>query len=170
MAAVCVAEKFSAASSRRAFASRIPARACAPDGSVNSQSSYTYAANGQIASKTDGSGTTQYSYDAEGRRITETQGIYPNATTTDLYYSNEDQVVQENVGSLVTAEHVWSPFYVDALVQTVNNPTVTSGQSNGSVDSSFGKNSSNQTTTTLSSAVSFAQALSGLLRKPESSG
>ncbi len=71
-----------------------------------------YDAWNRLVSVTGANGTllAKYSYDAEGRRITEMQGIYPAATTTDLYYSDQDQVVQENVGSLVTAEHVWSPF------------------------------------------------------------
>ena len=53
-----------------------------------------------------------YSYDALGRRIKETHG----STTTDLYYSNQWQVLEEVQGSAVTADNVWSPVYVDALV------------------------------------------------------
>ena len=53
-----------------------------------------------------------YSYDALGRRIKETHG----STTTDLYYSNQWQVLEEMQGSAVTADNVWSPVYVDALV------------------------------------------------------
>ena len=53
-----------------------------------------------------------YSYDALGRRIKETHG----STTTDLYYSNQWQVLEQMQGSAVTADNVWSPVYVDALV------------------------------------------------------
>ena len=53
-----------------------------------------------------------YSYDALGRRIKETHG----STTTDLYYSNQWQVLEEVQGSTATADNVWSPVYVDALV------------------------------------------------------
>ena len=53
-----------------------------------------------------------YSYDALGRRIKETHG----STTTDLYYSNQWQVLEQVQGSTVTADNVWSPVYVDALV------------------------------------------------------
>ncbi len=56
-----------------------------------------------------------YSYDALGRRIKETH----SSTTTDLYYSNQWQVLEETQGTTVitvTADNVWSPVYVDALV------------------------------------------------------
>ena len=56
-----------------------------------------------------------YSYDALGRRIKEMHG----STTTDLYYSNQWQVLEETQGTTVitvTADNVWSPVYVDALV------------------------------------------------------
>jgi RHS repeat-associated protein/uncharacterized delta-60 repeat protein len=71
-----------------------------------------------------------------------------------------DEVIPQSVGSLVTAEHVWSLFYVDAMIETDTNPQVTTNQSSGSVDSSFGvTNTSNHTTTTtLSYAVTSAVA------------
>jgi len=54
-----------------------------------------------------------YGYDALGRRITETRG----ASTTDLYYSKDWQVLEErNASNQPTARNVWSPGYVDALV------------------------------------------------------
>jgi uncharacterized delta-60 repeat protein/RHS repeat-associated protein len=112
---------------------------------------YVYDAWNRVVKVTGANGTVlaQYSYDAEGRRITETQGSAAGGgTTTDLYYSDRDQVVQENVGTLVTAEHVWNPFYVNAMIETVTNPQVTTSQSNGSVDATFGTNTSNSTTTT----------------------
>src|SRR5262249_530260 len=36
--------------------------------------------------------------------------------TTDLYYSDKWQVLEEKEGTLVRAQQVWSPLYVDALV------------------------------------------------------
>ncbi len=52
-----------------------------------------------------------YNYDALGRRITENAG-----TLKDLYYSAAWQVLEEREGSLVRAQYVWSPVYVDALI------------------------------------------------------
>ena len=122
---------------------------------------YIYDGWNRLVQVTNANGTVlaKYTYDAEGRRLTESQGT----VATSLYYSNRWQVVQENVGSLVTAEHVWSPFYVDAMIQTVTNPQVTTTQSNGSVDTGFGTNTSNHvTTTTLTSTPTAAfSALDG---------
>ena len=53
-----------------------------------------------------------FSHDGLMRRVGNTVG----ATTTDLYYSNQWQVVEETVGSNTTTRYVWSPVYVDALV------------------------------------------------------
>jgi len=44
--------------------------------------------------------------------VQETRG----ETTTDLFYSASWQVLEERQGEQVTAQYVWSPFYVDALV------------------------------------------------------
>jgi RHS repeat-associated protein len=54
-----------------------------------------------------------YNYDALGRRIVETE----SGTTTDLYYSSQWQVLEERVGGAATAQNVWSPVYVDVLVE-----------------------------------------------------
>ena len=55
-------------------------------------------------------------YDGLHRRISETAG----GTTTDLYYSDSWQVLEERVASGGTSvprvQYVWSPVYVDALV------------------------------------------------------
>jgi RHS repeat-associated protein len=51
-------------------------------------------------------------YDALGRRVRETRG----STTTDLYYSDQWQVLEERVGSDVKLSYVWSPVYVDAMI------------------------------------------------------
>ena len=59
-------------------------------------------------------GTTlaNYKWDGIGRRVRETRG----ATTTDLYYSDQWQVIEERVGSATTMSFVWSPVYVDAMI------------------------------------------------------
>jgi RHS repeat-associated protein len=53
-----------------------------------------------------------YAYDGLHRRIQETAG----GVTTDLYYSDAWQVLEERVGGQTTVQYVWSPVYVDALV------------------------------------------------------
>src|SRR5262249_52662885 len=50
-------------------------------------------------------------YDALNRRIIENPG-----TATDLYYSKDWQVLEERQGVTTTAQNVWSPVYVDAMV------------------------------------------------------
>ena len=80
------------------------------DGSGNT---YVYDAwNQLVAVQNNGTTVAAYSYDGLGRRITETEG----GTTTDLYYSSADQVLEEDVGGEVQAQNVWSPVYVNALV------------------------------------------------------
>ena len=59
-----------------------------------------------------GSALSSYQYDGVGRRISETK----SGTTTDLYLSTADQVLEERVSGTATAQYVWSPVYVDALV------------------------------------------------------
>ena len=51
------------------------------------------------------------SYDGLGRRIIENSG-----TATDLYYSDQWQVLEEQVSGAAKIDYVWSPVYVDALV------------------------------------------------------
>jgi RHS repeat-associated protein len=53
-----------------------------------------------------------YEYDALNRRIEETA----SGTTTDLYYSTDWQVLEEQVSGVTKAQYVWSPVYVDAMV------------------------------------------------------
>src|SRR5262249_30234567 len=69
----------------------------------------------------------QYSYDALGRRITRQMpggatvapgtGEEPPGPVTDLYYSSNWQVVEEQVSGAMTAQYVWSPVYVDAMIE-----------------------------------------------------
>ena len=42
--------------------------------------------------------------------------VTAGGTTTDLFYSNQGQVLEEMVGGSATARYVWSPVYVNALV------------------------------------------------------
>jgi RHS repeat-associated protein len=53
-----------------------------------------------------------FQYDALNRRTVENPG-----TARDLYYSNQWQVLEERVGTQVQLQYVWSPVYVDALVE-----------------------------------------------------
>ena len=92
-------------------------------------SSLTYDANGNLTTDQNGNtlvydawnrlvaykngGTTleTLAYDGRDRLIVQNPG-----TATDLYYSDQWQVLEERVGSSVTAHYVWSPLYVDGLV------------------------------------------------------
>jgi RHS repeat-associated protein len=63
-----------------------------------------------------------YSYDAAGRRNLENPG-----TRRDLFYSAAWQVLEERVGNdpqnqAVQIQNVWSPVYVDALVERDRDP------------------------------------------------
>lgn len=53
-----------------------------------------------------------YTYDGLDRRIRETA----SGTTTNLYYSDGWQLLEERVGGQVKAQYVWSPVYVHALM------------------------------------------------------
>jgi RHS repeat-associated protein len=64
--------------------------------------------------KTSGGATlSSYAYDALSRRVIETTG----GTMSDLYYSSAWQVLEERVGGQAKVQYVWSPVYVDALVE-----------------------------------------------------
>jgi YD repeat-containing protein len=75
---------------------------------------FVYDAWNRLVKVKDSGGNTlaTYGYDAQGYRVTSTAG----GTTTDLYYSSEWQVLEEQVGSAVKAHYVWSPVYIDAMV------------------------------------------------------
>jgi RHS repeat-associated protein len=53
-----------------------------------------------------------YSYDALNRRITENPG-----TLRDLFYSSKWQLLEEDVSGSMQDQYVWSPVYVDALIE-----------------------------------------------------
>ncbi len=63
----------------------------------------------------NGNPLAAYAFDALGRRILETNLL--TGMTTDLYFSSAWQVVEEQVGGGTQAQYVWSPVYVDALVE-----------------------------------------------------
>jgi RHS repeat-associated protein len=79
---------------------------------------YGYDAWNRLVTVKNSSGTViaSYTYDALGRRITQTYGT----TTTDLYYSSAGQVIEAQQGGVTVAQYVWSPFYVNQLVQETN--------------------------------------------------
>ncbi|HLJ97197.1 MAG TPA: RHS repeat-associated core domain-containing protein [Gemmataceae bacterium] len=60
----------------------------------------------------DGRPLSTYTYDALGRRITET-----STATMDLYFSKDWQVVEEQSGGEMQTQYVWSPAYEDAMVE-----------------------------------------------------
>jgi RHS repeat-associated protein len=55
---------------------------------------------------------TSYSYDPLGRRITENPG-----TLRTLYYSSAWQVLEEDVAGSMQDQYVWSPVYVDGMIE-----------------------------------------------------
>ena len=61
------------------------------------------------------SDTITYSYDASGRRITETDG--DTGITIDLYFSSSNQVLEEQSSGVTTAQYVWGISYVNQLVE-----------------------------------------------------
>ena len=115
----------------------------------------TYDAWNRLVKVTNSSGQViaQYSYDARGYRISETypQGgsVFsetPAGTTKYLYYSTQEQVLEERwngtVASDVAAQNVWSAAYVNALVLRDQQA------SGGTVDTTFGSDGLANTTVT----------------------
>jgi RHS repeat-associated protein len=68
--------------------------------------------NRLVQVKSGGTQLEAYTYDALGRRVTLNPG-----TLTSLYYSSAWQVLEEQAGGVTQAQYVWSPVYVDALVE-----------------------------------------------------
>jgi RHS repeat-associated protein len=75
---------------------------------------YRYDAWGRLVQVKDAGGATlaTFAYDGLDRRVSETHG----SATTDLYYSDQGQVVEERVGGTPKVQYVWSPVYVNALI------------------------------------------------------
>ncbi len=76
---------------------------------------YVYDAWNRLVTVKNSGGTTiaAYKFDVMGRRIQETV----SGTTRDIYFSAGWQVLEERVGSDVKTQYVWSPVYIDALVE-----------------------------------------------------
>jgi RHS repeat-associated protein len=68
--------------------------------------------NRLVAYKNGGTVLESFQYDAQNRRVVENPG-----TAKDLYYSAAWQVLEERVSGTVKVQQVWSPVYVDALVE-----------------------------------------------------
>ena len=68
--------------------------------------------NRLIAVKSGATTLETLRYDGDNRRVTNTIG----STTTDLYYSSQWQVLEEQVSGSDVDRYVWSSVYVDALV------------------------------------------------------
>jgi RHS repeat-associated protein len=75
---------------------------------------FTYDAWNRLVKLVSGANTEVYSYDALGRRIT---AKLNSTAATDLYFSSAWQVLEEDVGGTMKNQYVWSPLYVDALVE-----------------------------------------------------
>jgi RHS repeat-associated protein len=75
---------------------------------------FVYDAWNRLVAVKDALGNTieTFAYDALGRRTQVT--LY--GVMTDLYYSSAWQVLEERVNGQASAQYVWSPVYVDALV------------------------------------------------------
>jgi RHS repeat-associated protein len=78
-----------------------------------------YDAWNRLVKVKSGSNTlSSYQFDALGRRIVENSG-----TARDLYFSSQWQVLEERINGVANAQYVWSPVYVDALVERDRDPT-----------------------------------------------
>jgi RHS repeat-associated protein len=78
---------------------------------------YVYDAWNRPVRVVSGANTVVYAYDALGRRIS--RSINGN-TATDLYYSSSWQVLEEDQGGSMQLKYIWSPVYVDAMVERDN--------------------------------------------------
>ncbi|MFO0847175.1 MAG: RHS repeat-associated core domain-containing protein [Gemmataceae bacterium] len=87
--------------------------------------------NRLVAVKTSG-GTTlvTYAYDGLFRRVSDTA----SSVTTDLYYSAAWQVLEERQSGAAKTQYVWSPVYVDALVERDRDADGSSGTGPGGLE------------------------------------
>jgi RHS repeat-associated protein len=83
--------------------------------------SLVYDAWNRLVQVKDSSGNvlSSYKYDALGRRIQETSG----GVTRDLYLYSGGQVLEEQVNGQAQVQNVWSPVYVNALIERDRDPT-----------------------------------------------
>ena len=86
---------------------------------------YVYDAWNRLVTVTSPTGTAvaAYTYDAQGRRVTEAEG----GTTTALYSSKDWQVLEADQGGTAVQQYTWSPFYVDGLVERDDHDPATGG-------------------------------------------
>jgi RHS repeat-associated protein len=75
---------------------------------------YVYDAWNQLVAVKNSGGSTiaSFAYDGTGRRIVVDEG----SVEKHLYYSDQWQVLEERVGGNATAQYIWSPTYIDALI------------------------------------------------------
>jgi RHS repeat-associated protein len=80
-----------------------------------------YDAWNRLVSVTNSGSTVlaSYGYDADGWRIRETHG----SATTDCYFTNQWQPIEERQSSTVTNQYIWSQAYIDGLVLRDDNST-----------------------------------------------
>jgi RHS repeat-associated protein len=74
---------------------------------------YTYDAWNRLKTGTNGTGTETFGYDGTGRKITT---AVSGGSTTDHYYSDQWQVLEDQTSGVTKAQYVWSPVYVYALI------------------------------------------------------
>ncbi len=67
--------------------------------------------NRLVAYKNGATTLESMQYDGLNRRIVANPG-----TATDLYYSSDWRMLEEQVGGVTKVQYVWSPVYVDALI------------------------------------------------------
>jgi len=99
-------------------------------GSGGTAIDYDYDAWNRLVKQTTGSTTVAtHTYDALGRRVSETPAN--SAAKRDLYYSTRWQVLEErDSNDLMRAQMVFSPFYVDEMIERDSSPA-------GALDTSF---------------------------------
>jgi len=99
----------------------------------NGQTTTYDAWNRAITVKSAG-GTTiaSYSYDPTGRRITETTDSTGSPQTTDIYFSNQWQDIEERQSGTVTRQNLWGLGYVNQLVERDDNSATGNLGVNGS--------------------------------------
>jgi RHS repeat-associated protein len=91
---------------------------------------YVYDAWNRQVQVQDSSGNSlaNYTYDALGRRVQEIENdFFGNPVTRDLFFSTQWQVVEEwetdsSANTVVRAQNVWSPVYVDAMILRDRDP------------------------------------------------
>jgi RHS repeat-associated protein len=75
---------------------------------------FKYDAWNRLAEVKNSGGTTlvTYQYDGDDHRVREIR----SGTTTQLFYSDQWQVLEEDMSGLAVDSYVWSPVYVDAMI------------------------------------------------------